>query len=231
VFSFCRRLLAGILLFSPGYAASGRLFSSAAARDRLPQAHIAMNDMEPTSPAAGSMDDIYRFLALSMRYPESSWLGDQYLVWLFGLLGGVGLTEEAGALHQRLACGKWLHKLQVEHTRLFINGLPHTAAPPYGSVYLSGSLYGPSTERTRSFYRDNGYELAAGDEVPDSLERELEFLALLHQEGHSEEEGFFLRGHFRPWFGSFKQKVEEEASHPFYPAVVKLIDFFTREEN
>jgi TorA maturation chaperone TorD len=176
------------------------------------------------------MADIYRFLALSMRYPEPAWLGADYLDWLFGLLADIGLSQEAGALHRRLDTDDWLEELQVEHTRLFINGLPHTAAPPFGSVYLSDALYGPSTERTRSFYREKGYALAADDQVPDSLERELEFLSLLRQEEQSEGEELFLRHHFRPWFGSFKEKVKKEASHPFYPAVVQLIEFFTREE-
>lgn len=196
----------------------------------MPSAERSSRREETSAPACG-MGDIYRFLALSMRYPERSWLAEPYLTWLADLLPAVGLQEEAGVLAQDLALAPGLEELQVEYTRLFINGLPHTAAPPYGSVYLHGALYGPSAERTRSFYREKGYEMAAGDEVPDSLERELEFLAILCQGGQTEDEELFLRRHFRPWFGMFKAKVEEEASHPFYPAVVKLIDFFIKEES
>ena len=182
------------------------------------------------SQTALSMADIYRFLAQSMRYPDSSWLQPDYFEWLFEFLDQLGTDKEEEVIRRSLADADWLENLQVEYTRLFINAVSGVPAPPYGSVYLSGSLYGPSAERTKSFYQEKGFTLSSAEEVPDSLQHELEFLALLNQDGAAEDEEAFLQQHFRPWFGKFKEKVEEEATHPFYPAVVKLIDFFTREE-
>ncbi len=175
--------------------------------------------VEKLSLAAGSMVHIYRFLALSMRYPEGGWLNDQYLIWLFGLLAGAGLRKEVAALHRRLACGSWLEELQEEHALLFINGLTCcTPAPP------SGHPSEPALAREK----DAGL---ATPEKSGILERELELLALLYEAGEGEDLENYLGGHFRPWFGAIKIQVEKEASHPFYPTVMKLIEYFTREEN
>ena len=182
---------------------------------------------------SSNMAEIYRFLAKSMRYPDSAWMQADYFSALDTFLAELGWDAEAQALRRSLsASAAGLESLQVEHTRLFVNAVPAVIAPPYGSVYLSGDgmLYGPSAEKTKLFYREQGYDLAGEADIPDHLSFELEFLALLAEEGKTREEELFLQQHFRPWFPKFQTRVLQEGRHPFYGLLVNLIDFFTREE-
>ncbi|MDH4331584.1 MAG: molecular chaperone TorD family protein [Desulfobulbaceae bacterium] len=180
-----------------------------------------------------NMAEIYRFLAQSMRYPVLDWMTADYFSVLDSFLAELGWDAEAQALRRSISeKADWLEPLQVEHTRLFVNAIPAVVAPPYGSVYLSadGMLYGPSAEKAKAFYREQGFDLAGEADIPDHITFELEFLALLAQEGKSQEEEVFLQRHFRPWFPSFQARVIKEVRHPFYRVLVNLIDFFTREE-
>jgi TorA maturation chaperone TorD len=121
--------------------------------------------------------------------------------------------------------------VQIEHTRLFINAIPHVAAAPYASVHYKGdgTLYGAIAEQTKKFYRSKGFTLARENDLPDHLVYELEFLALLAKEDPDGQREF-LYSLFTPWFDIFRNKVLREAHHPYYRIVVNLIDFFTREE-
>ncbi|MFZ5774347.1 MAG: TorD/DmsD family molecular chaperone [Thermodesulfobacteriota bacterium] len=180
-----------------------------------------------------SMADLYHFLAQSMRYPDASWMDAGYFDAIDSFLNGMGMHQDAAQLRQEIASGDdWLERIQVEHTRLFVNAVPSVVAPPYGSVYLSddGMLYGQSAVNTKNFYRERGFDLAGEADIPDHITFELEFLALLASEGKSDDEELFLRQHFRPWFPKFRARVLEGGRHPFYRVLVNLIDFFTREE-
>ncbi|MFA7383527.1 MAG: molecular chaperone TorD family protein [Desulfurivibrionaceae bacterium] len=180
-----------------------------------------------------NMAEIYRFLARSLRYPDSSWLQAEYFSVLDAFLVGLGWDTEAAYLRRSISESvDWLETMQVEYTRLFVNAVPGVLAPPYGSVYLSddGMLYGPSAEKTKLFYHEQGFDLVGEADIPDHLTFELEFLALLVEEGKSDEEELFLSRHFRPWFPKFQARVVCETHHHFYRVLVNLIDFFTREE-
>ena len=180
-----------------------------------------------------SMAEIYRFLAQSMRYPSPDWMQADYFAVLDTFIAELGWTAEAQALRQSISENPdWLEPLQVEHTRLFVNAIPKAIAPPYGSVYLSadGMLYGRSAEKTKAFYHEQGFGLAGEGDIPDHITFELEFLALLAEEGKAQEEELFLQKHFRPWFPKFQARILQESRHPFYGVLVNLIDFFTREE-
>lgn len=186
-----------------------------------------------TQATSSSLAEIYRFLAQSMRYPNPAWMQADYFFALEDLLAGLGWDAEAESLRRSISAGAdWLEPLQVEHTRLFVNAVPAVLAPPYGSVYLSsdGMLYGPSAEKVKLFYHQQGFDLAGEADIPDHLTFELEFLALLAEEGKSAEGELFLARHFRPWFPKFQARVVRETRHPFYRVLVNLIDFFTREE-
>jgi len=176
---------------------------------------------------------IYNFLARSMRYPDQDWLNDAYLEWLFGLLKELSWSDDLQELRGFVEREPdLLEALQVEHTRLFINAAPQVVAPPYGSVYMrgEGTLMALSTEKTRDFYRRHGFDLASDQEIADHLVCELEFLGMLAEAEKVEDEEVFLRKHFRPWFTIFLSKVNEGADLPFYRIMVKLIDFFTKED-
>lgn len=189
-------------------------------------------DDAPTSEEA-TLSAIYSLLALTMRYPDSACTNDQLFDTLEALLTSLDWPAELTAFRD------WRHRstdplddLRTEYTRLFINAVPHVTVPPYASVYLDGSgiLQGPTTERTRDFYREHGYDLASESEPADHLALELDFLAALTGEGQVEAEDVFLRTLFRPWFTRFKERCMQEVRHPFYTVSIQLIDFFTKEE-
>jgi TorA maturation chaperone TorD len=180
-----------------------------------------------------SMAEIYRFLARSMHYPDPSWMNENYYSILFYFLEELGWSDKAQAIRQSISGSDGgLEGLQVEHTRLFVNAVPSVIAPPYGSIYLSKdrTLYGPSAEKAKQFYHEQGFALPGEGDIPDHLSLELEFLALLAEHGREEEEELFLQQHFRPWFPKFQERVLQHERHHFYGVLVNLIDFFTREE-
>ena len=189
-------------------------------------------DDAPTSEEA-TLSAIYSLLALTMRYPDGASTNDQLFDTLEALLTSLDRSDELTAFRDwRRRSSDPLDELRIEYTRLFINAVPHVTVPPYASVYLdgSGTLQGPTTERTRDFYRAHGYDLASETEPADHLALELDFLAALTGEGQVEAEEVFLRTLFRPWFTRFKERCMQEVRHPFYTVSIQLIDFFTKEE-
>jgi len=195
--------------------------------------HYSVSGKLTLQEEADSIADLYGFLALSMRYPEQSFLTPAYLDTMEALLDSLDWQDEKTALEQwRTMESDLLTSLQVEYTRLFINAVPHVIAPPYGSVYLDGdaSIQGKSTEKTRNFYREQGYDLADDSEPADHIRYELEFLAHLSRDNNFAAEEEFLKTLFRPWFRPFHDLVLEKARHPFYRVSVQLIDFLTKEE-
>lgn len=178
------------------------------------------------------MTDIFRFLAQAMRYPEAGWFNDEFCSVLLQLLDELHWQEEQQELRKAKALAEnFLEDVQIEHTRLFINAIPHVAAAPYASVHYKGdgTLYGAIAEQTKQFYRGKGFTLARENDLPDHLVYELEFLALLANKDPAGQQEF-LDSLFIPWFDIFRSKVLKEAHHPYYRIVVNLIDFFTREE-
>jgi TorA maturation chaperone TorD len=166
-----------------------------------------------------------------MQYPETSWFTGGYLQNLHRLLEALGGSAEIDAL--QAACpndATLLEDLQIEYTRLFINGFPHVAAPPYGSVYLDKTLRGKYSDEVLTFYRSRGYNLREDADLPDNIIYQLEFLSFLAEDRNKEGEREFLRRFFLPWFSIFADRVKGEAHHPFYRIIVTLIDFFTKEE-
>ena len=197
-------------------------------------AHNTSIDQENASASeAATLSTIYSFLALTMRYPDPAFCNDAFLGTMESLLASLDWQTELVAFHQwRVQPIDHLDDLRTEYTRLFINSVPKTTVPPYASVYLDGdgSLQGRTTERTRDFYRERGYDLADTTEPADHLSFELDFLAALAGECKFEDEELFLRTLFRPWFERFQEKSIKEARHPFFKVSIQLIDFFTKEE-
>lgn len=170
--------------------------------------------------------EIYRFLAQAMRYPDKSWFDGVFMALYITVLRELEWVEAAQFVPD--VSPQDLEELQVEHTRLFITGVPAVIAPPYASIYMDDIMLGPTAERTRQFYLEHGFALNDND-FPDSLVAELEFVAVLEQneEGGAEP---FLAELFRPWFALFKAQLLQGTTHPYYLTTVKLIDFFTRSD-
>ncbi|MEN8200368.1 MAG: molecular chaperone TorD family protein [Thermodesulfobacteriota bacterium] len=175
---------------------------------------------------------VYRFLAQCMQYPDAEWMNDSFFQVFYNLLGTLGAVDEGVEIKKSIDRSEDpLEDLQVEYTRLFINGVPHVVAPPYGSVYIDKSLQGKFAGDTLAFYHEKGFGMEDDADLPDHLIHELEFLSLLAEEEDFGGEEEFLKKLFRPWYGIFLSRVEEGAHHPFYRVVVQLIDFFTKEED
>jgi putative dimethyl sulfoxide reductase chaperone len=186
--------------------------------------------MHNTSPAE-HIATLYRFCSQSMQYPDTTWFNNDYLEKLLLLLDTLGEDTLSNQLKECVnASADILEDVQVEHTRLFINGVPHVAAPPYGSVYIDKTIRGQYSDKVLSYYSAAGYSLKEGADLPDSLIHQLEFLSFLAKDQNHEREKEFLSKYFIPWFPIFAARVKEEAEHPFYQIIISLIDFFTKEE-
>ena len=196
--------------------------------------HSPSLDQEDASAAqAATLSSLYSFLALTMRYPDPAFCNGSFFDALESLLASLDwqpeLTEVRAWRERTLDP---LDDLRTAYTRLFITSAPRATIPPYASVYMDGdgTLYGRTTERTRDFYRERGFDLADETEAADHIRFELDFLAALAGEARLDDEELFLQTLFRPWFERFQQKSMKEARHPFYKVSIQLIDFFTKEE-
>lgn len=126
-----------------------------------------------------------------------------------------------------------LEEVQYEYTRLFVNGYPKTACPPYESVYREGTMLGESAMDVYLIYRDWGLEVSeeeAGDHLAVMLEF-LYYLASLRKVADDEEklkaveeaiEGFW-RDHLKPWLPQFAGDLTESAEMPFYARLGRVL--------
>jgi TorA maturation chaperone TorD len=117
-----------------------------------------------------------------------------------------------------------LVRLQGEHTRLFINGYPHVACPPYESVYTEGELMGEAAQEVGALYGRWGVEVPA-DQV-DHAGAELEFVAFLLSLGTPEalaDADRFLAEHMLSWLPRFAADLVGESRLGFYRALGRLL--------
>ncbi len=186
----------------------------------------------PTADPSKDIARVYRFLSQCMQYPDAKWMNEEFFNVLYNFLGTLEAVEDGVAIKKEIDSSEDpIEDLQVEYTRLFINGVPHVVAPPYGSVYMDQSLQGTFAGNTLAFYREKGFGMDKEADLPDHLTHELEFLSLLAEENDFSGEEEFLKKLFRPWYSKFHPRVTKGAHHPFYRVVVQLIDFFTKEED
>lgn len=179
-----------------------------------------------------ALAEIYRFLAQSLRYPDTTWCHATYLDTLFQFLQALGCHDLMLDLENAVPGRQdFLKDLQIEYTRLFINAVPHVPAPPYASLYVknSGQLFGAFAEEIQRFYREMGFELTDTAEPPDHIVHVLEFAALLLQE-HSARAEEFIGRFLKPWVPHFCKQARESTTNSYYRIILLLLDFFTREE-
>ena len=187
--------------------------------------------MSEDSTTSQDIASLYRFLAQCMQYPDPEWMNDDFFNVFYDLLGSLGAITEEKEIRKTLEqSSDSIEELQIEYTRLFINGVPHVVAPPFASVYMDKSIQGAFALRTLNFYREKGFTMGEDADLPDHLIHELEFLSLLTQEKDYAGEEEFLSTLFRPWYKCFCPRVAEKTRHPYYKMVVTLIDFLTKEE-
>lgn len=121
-------------------------------------------------------------------------------------------------------------ELLVEYNRLFL-GPGTLLCPPYGSIYLDGTVMGPSTLDVVRRYRGEGLKAdASWKEPPDHIALEIAFMAALAARYHhaalssAQPEALtllraqhdFLSRHLGHWGPQFAEKLAENASLPLY---------------
>ena len=183
----------------------------------------------------GLRADVYRILAECYRSPDEELLralGD------LGAPGGSALDQ----IVQAAASGD-VEKLRIDHARLFI-GPYKLPAPPYGSVYLEdGVLMGNSTVDVKDFYREEGME-ASGEEAPDHITAELEFMCVLigkemeavkvgdldTANQYRQKQKTFLGVHLGAWIAEFTARIQQEAQTEFYRTLGRVTGQFVRKD-
>jgi putative dimethyl sulfoxide reductase chaperone len=178
---------------------------------------------------------IYQGLVRGLAYPSEEFMA-QAQAWQANLaqaLEAVGAPVVQAAQALPTLNGD-LQALQVEHTRLFINGVPRVLAPPYASVYEDdGQLMGRPAARALRAYQAAGLTLsAAAHALPDHLAIELEFMFYLGRRaldaaddgGALQRSAEFLNECLRPWVALWRRRVEESARLAFYPALARVIE-------
>jgi len=203
--------------------------------------------MQAPSEQALARPAIYQALVKGLAYPSEEFMA-QAQAWQTALteaLETVDLSADQVAAALEESNGD-LQALQVEHTRLFINGVPHVLAPPYASVYEDGGqLMGQSAARALRAYQEAGLMLSAAvHALPDHLAVELEFMFYLgREEVEADEQGdaaqadvmrqrsvVFLNECLLPWVPAWRQHVEESARLAFYPALARLAEAWLRTD-
>ncbi len=111
-----------------------------------------------------------------------------------------------------------LQRLQNLYVSLFINALPEVPCPPYGSVYLEGTVMGESTVAIAQIYEKYGLQ---SQEMADHIAVELEFLGYLADPlTQSDPEDFrALEDHLLDWAPNFFERVVTHDPEGFYGAV------------
>ncbi len=146
---------------------------------------------------------------------------------LFALLLGAPEANALEALHSLSAEHPWLegplHELrktplqqwQGEHTALFINGYPHTVAPPFLSALRSGQMGGSEEDEMREFYYRLGLE---ADGMPaDYLGTLFECAAwLLQQEEQSDDFAELWDNYLYPVLPDFANRLIEHQGLRLY---------------
>jgi putative dimethyl sulfoxide reductase chaperone len=185
----------------------------------------------------GLRADVYRILAECYRSPDEGFLR------ALGDLAGGSPTAALNQIVQAAALAD-IDTLQIDHARLFI-GPYKLLAPPYGSVYLEdGVLMGNSTINIEDFYRQEGME-ASGEDVPDHITAELEFMCvLIGREIEAVEAGqidttrdyrrkqkMFLGVHIGAWIAEFADRIQQNAQTEFYKTLGRITVQFVQEDH
>lgn len=135
-------------------------------------------------------------------HPRHQWLGDP-------------LEELSG-----LTLEEW----QAEHTRLFVNGHPRTACPPFESAWVNGTMPGPATIEVARLYHAIGLE--ADGVAPDYLGTMLACAALLEEQADAYARSVkkkLWREHLECWLPRFTQVLAEESHLSLYRALAEKL--------
>jgi len=176
-------------------------------------------------------------LSRSLVLPDEGWF--ETMESLLGDLRSVEWSDQMSRLLEDWAASleglksEPLEEVQYEYTRLFVNGYPKTACPPYESVYREGTMLGESAMDVYLIYRDWGLEVSE-EEAGDHLAVMLEFLYYLASLREAADDGEklkaveeategFWRDHLKPWLPQFAGDLTESAEKPFYARLGRVL--------
>lgn len=125
-----------------------------------------------------------------------------------------------------------LESIQIEYTRLFINSFPTLPAPPFKSFYIEKELIGASTGKIVDKYEQFNFGVSKDtNELADSIGVELEFIYRLIEENSSLSFQYnFIREEILSWIKTFKNKIIESASIPYFPYLINQIIRYLEED-
>ena len=200
---------------------------------------------------------IYRYLAWCFSYPGEDLLrllkAEDWRE-IASYFGCVGIEAEKSMgriqdwLQRRSSDQTALTELEVEYTRLFINGYPTVVAPPYGSIYLErdDAVWGQSTAEVARMYAEVGLSISADfHNLPDHIAAELEFASYLIGQSLKAREGNGEQGEqistlsslqkrfmtqLVQWTPDFFDRVIESAEAAFYRESAVLAKAFIDAE-
>ncbi len=118
-------------------------------------------------------------------------------------------------------------ELNIEFSKLFLGPFGLIAAP-YGSVYLDDQFQvnGPSTVMVNRIYMNHDLQLELS-ELPDHIAIELEFIALLLEEGQTFEKGseleLFHSNYFEPWISPFCEKIINGTDNGYFSCLARVL--------
>lgn len=110
-----------------------------------------------------------------------------------------------------------LEHWQAEHTRLFVNGHPKTACPPFESVYRHGVMNSHLCDEVDELYHTVGLEVA-GEFFPDYLGTLLECAAYVseHLPVHQDSWETLWQKHLVSWVPRFAEDLQKNSKLKFY---------------
>lgn len=141
--------------------------------------------------------------------------------------------------HEKESYRLGLESFQAEYVRLFVNSREGVPAPPHASFYTEGTLFGRAAQEALSHYeRFRITPDASGNEPPDHISYELEFLSFLcameqesldqgrqeDADGLRKAQADFLRNLLIPWANRFCDRIVENAELAYY----QLLGAFTK---
>ena len=111
-----------------------------------------------------------------------------------------------------------LEEIQEDYTRLFINNIPKTLAPPYEGYYRENQE--DTLQKLNLFYAQEGYE--SGNERADHIVSELQFYALLKHSNKTDLALEFFNEHLNKWIFSFADKIMINTKTKYFQLIGKI---------
>ncbi|ELZ32891.1 TorD/DmsD family molecular chaperone [Halorubrum tebenquichense] len=127
-----------------------------------------------------------------------------------------------------------IEPLRTAYTHLFRGVSESDPDPPYESMYVGSGFYSETTTEIRQGYRWAGVDVdtAAGNEPPDHLGLELQFLGELmtmdDTEADSDEpdvedaKWWLLYEHLAEWVPTYMARIQQADPHDYYAGLVEL---------